>query len=214
MNKLMLIGLTIMSLSPFANAEWDVSGSIGVVSEYFYRGESQGDGSANQMNLHLENSGWFGGIWLSQVEKENANWEHDFYGGYEYNLSDNMSVYGGVMKYDFDHEWLKIGPDTNSGTSDITEAFVGGTYKSVSVDYYMDLDNSDLTFLEVNYMVPLGLADIDLMVTWGRFDSGEDVFGLKGSKSYGPWKLSAMVMEHNRHGTYMNHNSLGLHYNF
>lgn len=217
MNKIMLIGLTVMSLSPFANAQsYDyVSGSIGVVSEYFYRGESQGSGSANQMNLHFENKGWFGGVSASQTEKYNANWEHDFYIGYEHNLSENMSVTGGVVKYDFDHQWLKIGPTRNEvGSDDVVEAFIGGTYKSVSVDYYTNLDNSDLTFLEMGYMVPLGIADVDLMMTYGRFNGGADVYGLKGLKSFGQWDLSAMIMEHNRNGSYMNHNSIGLHLNF
>ena len=43
MNKLMILGLFVMSLSPFASAEWETSGFIGVQSEYFFRGESQGD---------------------------------------------------------------------------------------------------------------------------------------------------------------------------
>ena len=68
MNKLMLMGLAIMSLSPFASA--NISGSIGAESEYFFRGESQGTGTAMQMSLHAENSGWFGGVWASEIDHE------------------------------------------------------------------------------------------------------------------------------------------------
>ena len=170
MNKLMILGLFVMSLSPFASAEWETSGFIGVQSEYFFRGESQGDDRANQMGLHLENdSGLFGGIWVSEVGVYgDSNWEHDFYAGYKHNMSENVDLYGGVIKYDYDHEWLKIGPDDNGDTVDLKEAYIGGSYKSVSLEHYVDLDNSELTYTEFGYDLPLGLAMIDLKMTRGN----------------------------------------------
>ena len=213
MNKLMILGLFVMSLSPFASAEWETSGFIGVQSEYFFRGESQGDDRANQMGLHLENdSGLFGGVWVSEVGiYGNSNWEHDFYAGYKHNMSENVDLYGGVIKYDFDHEWLKIGPDAENDRIDSKEYFIGSSYKSVSLEHYVDSDNSDLTYTQFGYDLPLGLAMIDLMFTWGRFNDGDDVFGLKGTKALGDWDISIMAMKRNNMDS---HSSVGLHYNF
>tara|TARA_B100001094_G_scaffold209834_1_gene203746 strand:+ start:818 stop:1468 length:651 start_codon:yes stop_codon:yes gene_type:complete len=216
MNKLMILGLFVMSLSPFASAEWETSGFIGVQSEYFFRGESQGDDRANQMGLHLENdSGLFGGVWVSEVGiYGNSNWEHDFYAGYKHNMSENVDLYGGVIKYDFDHEWLKIGPDDNGDTSDLKEAYIGGSYKSVSLEHYVDLDNSELTYTEFGYDLPLGLAMIDLKMTWGLLNGDDDVLGLKATRAFGDWDISVMAMEHSRHGGRKEHSSFGIKYNF
>ena len=209
MNKLMLMGLAIMSLSPFASA--NISGSIGAESEYFFRGESQGEGTAMQMSLHGEKSGWFGGVWASEIDHEVSSWEHNFYGGYSFDLSEDISFKGGVIKYDYDSHWLKVGPDAENDENDLKEAFVGGSYKSVSLEHYVDLDNSDLTYTQFGYDLPLGLAMIDLMLTWGRHNDGEDVIGIKATKAFGNWNMSLMAME--RDGM-KSHSSVGLHYTF
>jgi len=209
MNKIMLIGLTIISLSPFANA--NVTGTIGAESEYFFRGESQGTGTAMQMRLHVENSGWFGGVWASEIDHEVSSWEHNFYGGYSYNLSENMSLYGGIVKYDFDEKWLKIGPDSENNKNDLKEYFIGGSYKSVSMKHSINTENSDLTYTQFGYDLPLGLAMIDLMLTWGRHNTGEDVLGLKGTKAFGNWDISVMAMKRDEMKP---HSSVGIHYNF
>jgi hypothetical protein len=52
---------------------------------------------------------------------------------------------------------------------------------------------------------------IDLMFTWGRFNDGDDVFGLKGTKALGDWDISIMAMKRNNMDS---HSSVGLHYNF
>ena len=209
MNKIMIIGLSILSLSQFASA--NISSSIGMESEYFFRGESQGEGTAMQMSLHGEKSGWFGGVWASQIDHEVSSWEHNFYGGYSFNLSEDTSFYGGVIDYDYDSHWLKIGPDAENDRIDSKEYFIGSSYKSVSLEHYVDSDNSDLTYTQFGYDLPLGLAMIDLMFTWGRFNDGDDVFGLKGTKALGDWDISIMAMKRNNMDS---HSSVGLHYNF
>lgn len=230
MNKLITtLAVIFMALSPVAIAgPWDnvISGSIGVESDYMFRGEHQSEGSATQMNMHVENSsGLFGGVWVSQVDVQAAEYEHNFYAGYSHKLSDNMSLHGGVVHYDWDINWLKIGPDGYTGLDDKTEVFVGGVYKSITLNYYQDhsnsavgfgIDDDNLTYLEVSYELPLGWYDINLHMNWGQFNDGDDVLGIKGSKDFGQWALSFTVMEEStsKHSVLKERSSVGIHYNF
>lgn len=206
------LALVFATFTPLAQA--DVSGSIGMESEYFFRGASQGSDPALQMNLHLQNeNGWFAGVWASQVDLMDAAWEHDFYGGYALSVTEDFGLIGGVIHYDYDEKWMKIGPDSSGGLDDITEGFVGVYYDNLELTYYVDVDNTDLDYLELGYQLPF-ISMIDLELNYGRFNDGENVVGMTASKDIGQWGFSLMIMEEARHGDFMDNASFGIHYNF
>ena len=72
MNKLLAILLMTIALPSFAG----VNGNVGVWSDYFFRGESQTMGNkAFQGSLNLDYKGAYGGVWVSQVDMMEADWE-------------------------------------------------------------------------------------------------------------------------------------------
>ena len=210
MKKLVTTTALLFTLSPLA----ELSGSIGIESDYLFRGVSQGNGSAVQMGLHVDHNGWFGGIWASQVDIVDAKWEHNFYGGYSFEVSDKLSFHAGIVEYDYDAEWLKIGPDGMTGVEGTTEIFVGGSYKNATLDYYVDNNDSSLSYVECGYGIPLGIAGIDLELTLGKFHEGGSVVGLKGSKDFGQWQISFVPTENSEYSNLKENTSLGIHYNF
>ena len=108
---------------------------------------------------------------------------------------------------------MKIGPDNSGGLDDITEGFVGVYYDNLELTYYVDVDNTDLDYLEFGYQLPF-ISMIDLELNYGRFGDGENVVGMTASKDIGQWGFSLMVLEEARHGEFMDNASFGIHYNF
>ena len=90
---------------------------------------------------------------------------------------------------------------------------IGGSYKNLDLDYYINADETDSTYFELGYTLPL-ISIVDLELNYGRFDDGEDVIGFTVSKDVGQWAFSLMVLEEARHGEFMDHASFGVHYNF
>ena len=148
---MMIAGLSVSSLTQAA----DLNGSVGLSSDYFFRGASQNAGEPSlSVNLNLDSdSGWYAGMFAAQTDLGMDNsLEYDFWAGYGVKLTEDLSIHGGMIRYDYD-----------KGLDSIDEAFIGGSYKSLSMDYYMDIDNSDLTYLEVGYQLPyINVVDIEL----------------------------------------------------
>ena len=198
MNKLFATAAIIAAfiISPMASA--GVSGSVGVESDKFWRGMNMSDGLSTNLNLELDYEGWFVGVDASQGDELNSM----VYGGYAKALTDSLSIRGGVISYDIDMLGERF-----------EEVVVGGSYKNLHLDYYMNVDETDLTYFELGYELPL-ISIVDLELNYGRFDDGEDVLGFTVSKDVGQWGFSLMVLEESRHGEFMDHASFGVHYNF
>tara|TARA_B100000131_G_scaffold285370_1_gene294606 strand:+ start:497 stop:1120 length:624 start_codon:yes stop_codon:yes gene_type:complete len=192
-------------ISPMASA--GVSGSVGLESDRFWRGMNMSDGTSLELDLMVDYEGWFAG---GKVMKGASSLGHEMsdelntmvYAGYGLSLTDDWSVRAGIVSYDWD-----MLPES------FEEAVVGGSYKGLDLDYYMNVDNSDSTYLELGYTLPY-ISVVDLELNYGRFDDGEDVVGLTISKDVGQWGFSLMVLEEARHGEFMDSASLGFHYNF
>ena len=200
-NKLLALLLSVCTIPAFA----DVSGSLGYTSDYVWRGISQSGGSgAMQVDLMLEKNGLYGGVWASQVDfGDDATYEMDFYGGYELWLSDKWSIDVGVLQYNWD-----------KGYDDVEEAFVKVGLKDLSVGYYVDLSNSDNTYMEVGYTLPF-IKWVDLGINYGRFDEDNDFWKVSMGKILGnKWYVNAEIYEDARQGQFTDHANIGLYYIF
>jgi len=200
-NKLLALLLSVCTIPAFA----DVSGSLGYTSDYVWRGISQSGGSgAMQLDLMLEKNGLYGGVWASQVDfGDDATYEMDFYGGYELWLSDKWSIDVGVIQYNWD-----------KGYDDVEEGFVKVGLKDLSVGYYVDLSNSDNTYMEVGYTLPF-IKWVDLGINYGRFDEDNDFWKVSMGKILGnKWYVNAEIYEDARQGQFTDHANIGLYYIF
>ena len=200
-NKLLALLLSVCTIPAFA----DVSGSLGYTSDYVWRGVAQSGGSgALQVDLMLEKNGLYGGVWASQVDfGDEATYEMDFYGGYELWLSDKWSIDVGVLQYNWD-----------KGYDDVEEAFVKVGLKDLSVGYYVDLSNSDNTYMEVGYTLPF-IKWVDLGINYGRFDEDNDFWKVSMGKILGnKWYVNAEIYEDARQGQFTDHANIGLYYIF
>ena len=198
MNKLFATAALIAAfiISPMASA--GVSGSVGVDSDRFWRGMNMSNGLSTNLNLELDYEGWFVGVDAFKGDELNSM----VYGGYAAALTDSLSVRGGIVSYDMDMFGERF-----------EEVVIGGSYKNLDLDYYINADETDSTYFELGYTLPL-ISIVDLELNYGRFDDGEDVIGFTVSKDVGQWAFSLQVLEEARHGEFMDHASFGVHYNF
>ena len=85
-----MAGSSLAVLAP-ASVQAGVTGNVGVVSQYIFRGAPQSSGAAAQAGLDYEHdSGFYAGLWASDVDDkaEGTNeLEYDVYAGYETELS-------------------------------------------------------------------------------------------------------------------------------
>ena len=143
MFKKLLPLLAVAIFAPLTYA--DFSGSVGVSSDYFWRGVSQNDGN-NAIDLHLnyQGEGFYVGAWGSQVDFGNeVEREYDYYAGYALAVSDKMAIDVGVIQYTYD----KL-------IDDMEEVYVGVAVNNFELYHSINLDNSDLTFTEMKYHLP------------------------------------------------------------
>ena len=221
---LVLPALMAALFTPFMYA--DVEGSVGVDSDYFWRGVSQNDGNpAISLNLEYQGDGFYAGVWGSQVDYgDDIEIEYDWYAGYALALTDAMAIDVGLIQYNYDTN-LDIlvdgrGHDKTTYKSS-EELYLGVGLNNFQLYHFVNIDNSDLTFTELEYQLPfISQVDVSLMYAMHSDESAalmgadEDYFGMKMSKNYGNVKLSAMVMDGARHGDVMDMASVGIHYNF
>ena len=205
--------LPLFAVACFAPLTYaDFSGSVGVDSDYFWRGVSQNDGNhAVSLNLEYQGNGFYAGAWGSQVDFGNeVNHEYDYYAGYALAVSDKLSIDVGVIQYTYD-----------ALIDDTEEVYMGVSLNNFGVYHYVNLDNSDLTYTEMKYTLPF-ITQLDVSVGYAlhsdesavMMGGDDDHFMLSVSKDLGNLTLSAMVMDGARRGDIMDNASIGLHYNF
>ena len=167
-----LFGLLFGSVS--ANAV-EMSTTIGLGSDYFWRGVSQNSGNpALSAGTEISQGGFYVGVWGSQVDfGDDASYEYDLYGGYGVSLTEEISVGVGMVRYMYDHSY-----DASE------EVFVTGSYRALDVEYYRNRDRSlsDLDYFSVSTVLP-GISVVDVAVQYGQFGDGTDHKGVTLSKS-------------------------------
>jgi len=199
--KLLALILAFTALPTFAG-----SGSIGVTSDYIWRGVSQTSGSsAIQMGYELESNGLFGGVWGSQVDfgaDDDATLEYDFYGGYKLDISDKVSVAIGAIQYNWD-----------KGYDDVEEAFLKVDVGMFSVGHYVTLGDSDKDFTSLGMRLPF-IKFADVSVEHGRHDEDNDFTALRVSKEFKNVVVDMFVMSEARQGQFMDHAAFSVNYKF
>ncbi len=180
-----------------------ITGNLGFVSDYRFRGISQ---TAKRPAIqggfdYAHASGIYAGTWASNVSHysyTDANMEWDFYGGYNYKLSDDIGLTTGGIYYFYP------GGKTGAGKRwDTFEANVGGNWKWVSgklwysvTDFFglNDPKSKGSTYIETNVSFPFselksGNPWLDKLTLVGHLGHQK----VKGYKDldYTDWKLGA-----------------------
>ena len=209
--KIFLPLLAVACFAPLTYA--DVSGSVGVDSDYFWRGVSQNNGDpATSLSLEYQGDGFYVGTWASDVNfAGDKDYEFDFYAGYALAVTDAVSVDVGLIHYTYDT--LK---------ADLDEIYINVGVNNFSLSHARDIDNGGRAFTQVEYTLPF-ISQLDVGVVYALMSddyvsaaglSDDDYFGINLSKDVGNFTINAMVMDDARHGDFFDMASVGLHYNF
>ncbi len=135
MKKSITLGAAVAAVLASGAASADLTGNIGVASNYIWRGYTQSnDQAAVSGGLdYSHDSGFYAGTWVSNVDFSGGagagEYELDFYAGY----GGEAGGFGydlGVATYQY-----PINPNTS-----FTELYVSGTYSVVTVGVNYNLD--------------------------------------------------------------------------
>lgn len=180
-SALALCGLATMSASVMAeDSPHSVTGNLSFVSDYQFRGVSQTDEDpAIQGGFdYAHASGFYLGVWGSNVEWNTTNMEIDVYGGYAGSAGD-LGYNVGLLQY--------LYPDYDNANT--TELYAGVTYQgfglkaSYSLSDYFDVGNGDGTvYWDASYGYTFA-NDIGLSLHYG-YTSGKG-----GQDDYADWKI-------------------------
>jgi uncharacterized protein (TIGR02001 family) len=131
-----------------------LTGYVGVVSDYLFRGQESSDGAALQGGVDWSiGSGLYAGLWTSNTV--DATNEFDLYAGWSQKLGD-FTVDAGVIGYLFSENEERFDQDIN-----YAEVYVGGAVGPISlkVFYAYDYYNSDDAALYITAAANLPLTD-------------------------------------------------------
>lgn len=168
MKKLFLLASVAMlsfSSSSFAqdNIPGNFSGTIGLTSEYSFRGISQSDeGPAIQGSVDWNHdSGFYAGVWGSSIEFTDASLEIDIYAGYSGEVNGFTYDVGGIY-------YVYPGADSDLDYNFVEAAFALGydfdvAALSASVNYSPDYfaSSGDAVYLASYLNVPLAFLPFD-----------------------------------------------------
>lgn len=164
----------------------ELSGDIGVVSDYVFRGVSQSNQNpAVQAGLSYSfDNGLYVGTWASQVDfNSEADAEVDFFVGYGFDITDGVSADVQVLRY--------VYPD--EGALNYNELIFTLTLLenlSATLAYTDDIYNSDVDgyYVGLGYDFALpGELTLTPALGYSKFDAGS--LG-DSSESYMDWSLS------------------------
>jgi uncharacterized protein (TIGR02001 family) len=189
-NVRILAALGLLAAGQAAYAE--VSGSIGLVSDYDYRGFSQtGEEPAVQLSIDYANeSGWYIGTWGSNIDDfsdggaDTASTEVDVYTGFRGSAGD-LGWDAGIVYYIYsnasDLNFAEIYGKLSYGI------FSGGVYFS---DAFGHKDNDEAVYVYGDVGIPAGPLTIGLHAGHSTGDGIEDAyFSGVGEDSYQDYAL-------------------------
>lgn len=153
-------------VAPHANAEPEVSASVGAANMYYWRGQDLGNGDpAVWGDINVSANGAYAGMWASSGDATYGT-EYDLYLGYGNSLGD-FSFDVSLWSYSYPSETELVGGERvsvadHTGPGDLVEAVIGVGYGPVSVTHYADVEgNEDYDYTTV------GLAAGDYSATYG-----------------------------------------------
>ena len=152
----------------------EVSGSVGVTSDYFFRGVSQTQGSsAVQGGVDTSKNGFYAGAWASTVDfGTETEIEYDFYGGYAVAL-DDLAIDVGIIQYNYDGD-----------VGSVEEYFVVMNYAWASFGFWFDQDNANPDYSQIEVSLPF-ITFADVTLRHGEFSNDTDYSQITVSKDLG-----------------------------
>ncbi len=153
------LGAAVFAGSAFAG----VSGNVGVVSEYMFRGISQGTGAAVQGGIdYSHDSGFYLGTWGSNIDWGVGGAELDFYGGFAGEVSGFSYDLGAVYYYYPEEDETGTDPSVNTlevyATGGIG-VFSASVYYSPKYFGAEDPSGDDISETYVNVAASLPVSD-------------------------------------------------------
>jgi uncharacterized protein (TIGR02001 family) len=191
-----LAGLPIIAQAAEPAPDYTLTANVGFASDYRFRGISQTfKEPAIQGGFDFSHkSGIYLGTWASNVDASflaGSNMEWDFYGGYNWQVNDDLAVnVGGLQYYYPGKDKAAAGFDPNT-----FELYAGATWKWFNLKYsyattklFGISDSKGSGYLEGNVTYPLP-ADISLTLHYGhQYVSGDIVPGTSND-DYSDWKI-------------------------
>ena len=170
-----------------------LSGNIGVVSDYMFRGLDQSaQGAAVQGGVDYQSDfGLYSGLWISNAAAVNGN-EADVYVGYGLRLGE-FTLDGGVIYYAYTED--TEGGVCTAGANcnlDYAEVYVGGAVGPATVKVFYapefggdtgggvsgDLDKNELMYVTASFNLPLtDTISFIPQIGFSAGDGAKDAFG-------------------------------------
>jgi uncharacterized protein (TIGR02001 family) len=168
--------LALMMAVGFASAQAQVTGNLGLTSDYRFRGVSQSQNApAVQGGIdYSHSSGFYVGNWNSSVSSDlytnGSGVESDLYAGFKKDIYKGLTLDVGSYNYFY--------PRATNGTStnfDTNELFVGLGYGPLSVKYSQSLSNyfgttnsKNSQYYQADFVQPVGKTKVSLLAHVGR----------------------------------------------
>ena len=170
MKKLLTLLLAFTMTPLFA----EVSGSLQLTTDYFYRGVSQTQGSsAIQGGADFNSGGFYAGVWGSTVDfGSDTDLEYDFYTGYTVAL-DDLAIDVGVIQYNY-----------NGEVDSVEEYFIVMNYSWASFGFWFDQDNSNNEYTQIEIEMPF-ITFVDVTLRRGEFRNDTDFTQITFAKDLG-----------------------------
>lgn len=130
--RAILIGFIGVLLAPFPVKAYELSGGIGLTSDYIWRGNTQSSGDASvsgSVKLAFENA-YSVGLWagsLGAADNDNPNYELNFFAAYN-GMIEQFSYETGIIAYHY--------PGIDGQQRDATDIYGRIGYGPFSVSYY------------------------------------------------------------------------------
>lgn len=189
----MLASLSAAMLLVSLPSQADVSGNLGITSNYLWRGVSQTqDKAAVQGGLdYSHQSGFYAGSWASNVDfNDGTSYELDLYAGFSTDLGQDISIDAGYLYYGY--------PDAD-GSISFGELYGAITWRWLTLGYAgfihagddvaaTGLDDKDYRYLTADIDIPLS-DTLSLALHYGH-NSGDVIQSWFGEQNYSDYHLA------------------------
>ncbi|MEL7797951.1 TorF family putative porin [Idiomarina loihiensis] len=204
--------LSMVTFSSVNAAEFDSSANVTLSSDYVFRGISQtNEDPAIQGGFDLaSDSGWYAGVWASNVGFGTGSTEADLYLGYTHQLTNDWAVDFGAIRY--------LYPSGNGPGADFNynEVYTNVSYKSFTIsavysDDYFGTGVDRFYYLAGDYEYSVSEAlSLNAHLGLNKFDSSEDLTRFLGaaptsSDNYLDWSFGMTYQLTNRIAASLNY---------
>jgi uncharacterized protein (TIGR02001 family) len=183
MKKFTQLALAAALATSASVATAEISANVTLASEYVWRGisQTQNNGAIQGGFDYEHESGFYAGVWGSNVDFDSdTSIELDYYAGYGFNITEDLSVDVGITHYTYPDE---------SGL-DFKEGHINLGYKGFSAGYAANggiFGGESTDHFTVGYETELP-QEVALAVSYNLYDFKSEVFG-DNEEEYKYWSL-------------------------